>query len=115
MMFGICSRCSAGIMPTTQDRYTGRQCPDRSYTLGAEHTAELLYKSGTGNFEGQEFDTDISEVCWITQKILWSALLVAWLCSNTIGLDEETIRKYVRWQQQKDYEEDASQLRLPLE
>jgi hypothetical protein len=49
------------------------------------------------------------------QKILWSALLVAWLCSNTIGLDEETIRKYVRWQQQKDYEEDASQLRLPLE
>jgi len=56
MMFGICSRCSAGIMPTTQDRYTGRQCPDRSYTLGAEHTAERLCKSGTGKFEGQEFD-----------------------------------------------------------
>ncbi len=34
---------------------------------------------------------------------------------TTVGMDEETIRKYVRWQQQKDREEDATQLQLPLE
>ncbi len=33
---------------------------------------------------------------------------------TTVGMDEETIRKYVRWQQ-KDREEDATQLQLPLE
>ena len=36
-------------------------------------------------------------------------------CVSTVGLDEEKIRKYVCWQQKKDYEEDASQTRLPLE
>ena len=36
-------------------------------------------------------------------------------CVSTVGLDEEKIRKYVRWQQKKDNEEDASQTRLPLE
>ena len=36
-------------------------------------------------------------------------------CVSTVGLDEEMIRKYVRWQQQKDLEEDASQTVLPLE
>jgi putative transposase len=34
---------------------------------------------------------------------------------TTIGLDEETIRKYVRWQHKKDREEDASQQTLNLE
>jgi hypothetical protein len=34
---------------------------------------------------------------------------------TTVGLDEETIRKYVRWQQQKDREEDAAQLKFPLD
>jgi hypothetical protein len=34
---------------------------------------------------------------------------------STVGLDEEMIRKYVRWQQKKDLEEDASQTVLPLE
>ena len=36
-------------------------------------------------------------------------------CVSTVGLDEEMIRKYVRWQQRKDREEDASQTSLPLE
>ena len=36
-------------------------------------------------------------------------------CVSTVGLDEEMIRKYVRWQQKKDREEDASQTSLPLE
>ena len=30
-------------------------------------------------------------------------------CVSTVGLDEETIRKYVRWQQKKDQEEDAAE------
>ena len=34
---------------------------------------------------------------------------------TTIGLDEEMIRKYVRWQQKKDREADATQLQLPLD
>ena len=36
-------------------------------------------------------------------------------CVSTVGLDEEMIRKYVRWQQKKDLEEDASQTVLSLE
>ena len=35
---------------------------------------------------------------------------------TTVGLDEEMIRKYVRWQEKKDREEDAAaQLQLQLE
>ena len=30
-------------------------------------------------------------------------------CVSTVGLDEETIRNYVRWQQQKDREADAAE------
>jgi hypothetical protein len=36
-------------------------------------------------------------------------------CVSTVGLNEEMIRKYVRWQQKKDREEDVSQTQLPLE
>jgi putative transposase len=36
-------------------------------------------------------------------------------CVSTVGLDEEKIRKYVRWQQKKDREEDALQTQLSLE
>ena len=36
-------------------------------------------------------------------------------CVSTVGLDEETIRKYVRWQQKKDRESDAAeQMELDL-
>ena len=30
-------------------------------------------------------------------------------CVSTVGLDEETIRNYVRWQQEKDRQEDAAE------
>ena len=30
-------------------------------------------------------------------------------CVSTVGLYEETIRKYVRWQQEKDRQEDAAE------
>jgi putative transposase len=36
-------------------------------------------------------------------------------CVSTVGLNEETIRNYVRWQQKKDREEDgADQQELDL-
>lgn len=33
-------------------------------------------------------------------------------CVSTVGLDEEKIRKYVKWQEQKDQQEEATQRRL---
>ncbi len=33
-------------------------------------------------------------------------------CVSTIGLDEEKIRKYVKWQEQKEKQEDATQRRM---
>ena len=37
-------------------------------------------------------------------------------CVSTVGMNEEEIRKYVRWQQKKDREEDAAeQQKLMLE
>ena len=33
-------------------------------------------------------------------------------CVSTVGLDEEKIRKYVRWQEQKDKRDDDSQLKM---
>ncbi len=33
-------------------------------------------------------------------------------CVSTVGLDEERIRKYVKWQKKKDQDTDATQGRL---
>ena len=33
-------------------------------------------------------------------------------CVSTVGLDEEKIRKYVKWQKKKDQDTDATQGRL---
>ena len=49
---------------------------------------------------------DLKKKCW--GRHLWSR----GYCVSTVGLDEERIRKYVRWQEQKDKEVERHQMKL---
>jgi putative transposase len=45
-------------------------------------------------------------------KKFWGRHLSRGYCVSTVGLDENKIRKYVRWQEKKDKAIEQSQLKL---
>ena len=97
-------------MRVETDSNIGRQCPNRPYPSNIVHSTKVFGFRGHSFLKGKsaikilDMNTELKRRYW--GRHFWAK----GYCVSTIGLDEEQIRKYVRWQLHKDRKYDQQKL-----
>jgi hypothetical protein len=80
----------------------GRQCAKRPYPFGVIDTPKVFCFKVCRFSEGKECDQDIRYASCTEEAVLGRHFWSKRYCVATVGLNEEQIKKYVRWKLKRD-------------
>ena len=96
-------------------RNTGNECKRRSYTYDTFHTSQIIDIRSNGNAKRQNSDKTLQKLSGSQKKtLLGKPLLEPRYCVSSIGLDENKIRKYVKYQEEREKKEENEQQEFGL-
>ena len=90
----------------------GIQYSKKSYPYGHVDSSKIFYIIRDGFSEREAIIEIVSKIWTIRQKILGRHLWVREYCLSTVGLNEQQIREYVKWQEKREKEIEKKQLTM---
>jgi hypothetical protein len=89
----------------------GAECAAGPCTSGGDNSAEGIDIGAAGAVRGSDIDEAVPPVSVFEEEaVLGESLLVEGYCVDTVGLDADMIRKYVRYQEKKEQQLEQLQL-----
>jgi hypothetical protein len=97
------TKLHSGILFPKQVPGSGTQCPERSRSSSGESAAEDIDQSSARDCEREDGITGIYPVSLFTAEPYWGNHFWAkGYCVDTVGIDADMIRKYVKYQEKQE-------------
>ena len=90
-----------------RDRDTGTQHQEGSCVYGSDDTAEDIDIRSDGDYKGEDSDSALQRAYEFQgEAILGNHFWSRGYCVTTIGMDEDKIRRYVKYQEEREKQEE---------
>jgi len=84
-------------------RDTGNECKRRPYTYDTFYTSQIIDIRSNGNAKRQNSNKNLQKLSYSQEEaLLGNHFLSRGYCVSSIGLDEAKIKKYVKYQEERE-------------